>query len=100
MAKYQAETNIILEKLFRLEGKSCTTIILISFCSRVSDAVQERDGCIDCIYLDFIKAFYKVPLNRFLWKMEHVGGIKGKLLQWMKDSSAGREMRTAIRYIN
>jgi hypothetical protein len=38
---------------------------------------------VDVIYLDFQKAFDKVPHVRLLAKLEAVG-IKGKLLDWIK----------------
>ena len=64
--------------------------------SRVIDIVQERDGWTDCIYLDLKKAFDKVPHKRLLWKLEHIGGLGGGLLLWMKDYLVNREMRTTI----
>ena len=56
---------------------------------------QKRDGWVDCIYLDFEKAFDKVP-HKLLWKLEHIGGLEGSLKNWMKDYLKGREMRTVV----
>ena len=53
------EDNLILEKQFGFrKGRSCMTS-LISFYSRVIDEVQERDGWVDCIYLDLKKHLIK-----------------------------------------
>ena len=78
------------------KGRSCTTNLLCYY-SRVVDIIQERDGWADGIYLDLKKAFDKVPHRRLLWKLEKMGGVRGKLLKWMEDFLVGREMRTVIR---
>ena len=71
------------------KGRSCVTNLL-SFYSRVVDKVQERDGWVDCIYLDLKKAFDKVPHRRLIWKLENCGGVQGRLLEWMEDYLIGR----------
>ena len=78
------------------QRKSCVTNLLC-FYSRAVDMIQERDGWVDCVYLDLKKAFDKVPHNRLIWKLQEKGGLGGKLLDWMKDYLSGREMRTVIR---
>ena len=95
--KYLEDNNILTEKQFGFrKGRSCATN-LISFYSRVIDVVQERDGWVDCIYLDLKKAFDKVPHERLLWKLKNIGGLKGNILAWMSDFLIGREMRTVVR---
>ena len=37
---------------------------------------EEMDGLIQ-FFLDIKKAFDTVPHKRLLWKMEHIGGIRG-----------------------
>ena len=71
-------------------GRSCVTNLL-SFYSRVMDITQERDGWEDCIYLDFKKAFDKVLHKRLLWNLEHVGGLKRTLKNWMEAYLKGRK---------
>ena len=66
-------------------GRSCATNLL-SFYTRVIDVVQDREGWVDCAYLDLKKAFDKVPHRKLLWKLENVGELKGSLLKWMKTS--------------
>ncbi|MCP3680120.1 MAG: reverse transcriptase family protein, partial [Gammaproteobacteria bacterium] len=78
------------------KGKSCVTNLL-NFYSRVIDEVQERDGWVDCVYLDLKKAFDKVPHRRLIWKLENFGGVKERLLEWMKDYLVGRQMSTVVR---
>ena len=80
---------------FRQE-RSCVTSLL-SFYTRVIDEVQGRDGWVDTVFLDIKKAFDTVPHKRLLWKMEHIGGIRGTILKWMRNYLEEREMRTVIR---
>ena len=98
--KYLEEENIITESQFGFrKERSCITNLL-SFYSRVIDGLQERDGWVDTVYLDLKKAFDKVPHKSLIWKLEHNGGLKGKVLEWMKDYLGDRQMRTTIRDSN
>ena len=78
------------------KGKSCVTNLLCYY-DRVAETMQERDGWVDSIYLDFKKAFDRVPHKRLIWKLEYIGGIQGHLLKWMQDFLKEREMRTILR---
>ena len=78
------------------KGRSCVSNLL-SYYTRITEKVQERDGWTDSIYLDFKKAFDRVPHQRLVWKLKNQGGIDGKLLRWMKDFLEGRKMRTILR---
>ena len=95
--KYLEENEVITNKQFGFrQGKSCVTNLL-SFYTRVIDGVDKRDGWVDAIYLDIKKAFDTVPHNRLLWKLKYIGGLRGKVLEWMGDYLKDREMRTVIR---
>ena len=54
--------------------------------------IQERNGWADCTHLDFKKAFEKVSHRRLLWKLEHIGGLKGTLKNWMEDYLKGSKV--------
>ena len=89
--------NILTGKQFGFrQGRSCVSNLL-SFYDRVTDTIQGRDGWVDSIYLDFSKAFDKVPHKRLIWKLQHIGGVDGALLEWMSDFLQGRQMSTVIR---
>ena len=77
------------------QGRSCVSNLLC-FYDKVTDSIQERDGWVDSIYLDFSKAFDKVPHKRLIWKLQHIGGVDGALLKWMIDFLQGRKMSTVI----
>ena len=86
--KFLEETNTLLGGQYGFRrGRSCITNLL-SFYFRVIDVTQEREGWVDCIYLDLKKAFDKIPHKRLLWKLENVGGRKDGLLKWMEDFRA------------
>ncbi len=66
------------------EGRSCMTNLL-SYYSRVFNITQERDGWVDCLYLDLKKAFDKVPHKKLLGKTESTRGLKDKAKEWIND---------------
>ena len=80
------------------KGRSCITNLL-SFYSRVVDIIDQKGGWADCVYLDLKKAFDKISHKRLIWKIENIGGIKGRLLEWMKSYLTERKMKTVIRGI-
>ena len=56
------------------------------FCIKLLDRVTEElddGGSVDVIYLDFAKAFDKVPHQRLLRKLEGYG-VSGRLLAWIR----------------
>ena len=50
---------------------------------------------LDVIYLDFQKAFDKVPHKRLLMKLR-AHGIDGEILRWIKGWLPGRKQRVVI----
>ena len=50
---------------------------------------------IDIIYTDFSKAFDKVLHNKLFFKLRSLG-IKGNLLQWIKDFLTNRRQRVLV----
>ena len=50
---------------------------------------------INVIYFDFQKAFDKVPHMRLLARLEEIG-IRGKLLDWIREWLKGRKQRVVI----
>ena len=69
----------------------------MSFYTRISESIQERDGWVGSIYSDFKLAFDRVPHQRLISKLSNNGGVQGKVLQWMEDFLSGRKMRTVLR---
>ncbi len=74
-------------------GRSCLTNLL-SFLDRVSGLVDDGE-CVDVIFLDFAKAFDKVPHLRLIKKLAS-HGIDGKLLEWISQWLTGRTQRVNL----
>ena len=73
--------------------RSCVTQLL----EAMNDftALIENSTCIDVIYMDFAKAFDKVPHQRLLNKLTAYG-IEGKLLNWIANFLYGRCQRVKV----
>ena len=75
------------------KGKSCVTNLL-SFYRSVFEATDNDDNY-DIIYLDFSKAFDKVPHERLLRKIK-AHGIVGKVLNWITSWLKNRTQRVVV----
>ena len=75
------------------KGRSCATNLL-EFLEKVTVAVDGGKPY-DVIFLDFAKAFDKVPRKRLLKKL-HSHGIRGQLLKWIEDWLSGRTQRVVL----
>jgi hypothetical protein len=76
-----------------ISGKSCTTNLL-EFMEVATKAVDEGLS-MDVVYLDFAKAFDKVPKKRLVKKLQ-AHGIDGPLLTWIDAWLTGREQRVVM----
>jgi len=74
-------------------GRSCTTNLL-QFLDKVTEAINEKES-VDVIFLDFAKAFHKVPHKRLLTKVE-ANGLGGKVLRWIEAWLTGRKQRVCL----
>jgi len=75
------------------KGRSCLTN-LISFLDKVTSEVDPGKD-VDVIFLDFAKAFDKVPHQRLLQKLAS-HGITGKLLKWISNWLSNRMQRVCV----
>ncbi|CAB3377302.1 Hypothetical predicted protein [Cloeon dipterum] len=85
------ETNIALpdnQHGFR-ERRSCTTMLLRTLDSWTAAIDKNSGGHVHAIFLDWAKAFDKVPHQRLLSKLQH-HGIDGAALEWLKNFLVGR----------
>ena len=57
---------------------------------------MDKGYSVDVIFLDFQKAFDKVPKTRLLQKLSAYG-IEGKVLCWIADFLSDRKMRIMVR---
>ena len=75
------------------KGKSCLTNLL-SFYKTVYEAADVDDSY-DVIYLDFSKAFDRVPHERLLRKIK-AHGIGGDVYKWIRSWLNNREQRVVV----
>jgi len=69
-------------------GRPCTTNVL-EFLDIVTDVINQK-GNVDVIFLDFAKAFDKVPHKRLLPKLQS-HGIGGQVVRWIAPWLKGRK---------
>ena len=76
-----------------LQGRSCLTNLL-EYLNLLTRLVDEGHS-VDVLYLDFSKAFDKVPHARLIDKLASVG-IGGPVLQWIRAWLTGRMQRVVL----
>ena len=74
--------------------KRSTTLQLLYVLDKPTEIIDDG-GTIDAIYMDFMKAFDKVPHERLLRKVEAYG-IGGSLLGWIRSFLTGRKQRVRV----
>ena len=74
-------------------GRSCLTNLLEFFHDMFS--MYDKSRAIDILYLDFQKAFDKVPHKRLMAKVRS-HGIIGEVADWIEDWLTGRKQRVVI----
>ena len=76
-----------------MKGKSCSTNLL-EFLDKITEAT-DKGTATDVIYLDFAKAFDKVPTERLLRKVES-HGICGRMGTWIRAWLTDRKQRVSV----
>ena len=76
-----------------VRNKSCLTNLLETYDCVIN--LLESGAPVDLIYLDFAKAFDRVPHYRLLYKLESIG-VQGKLLNVIKDFLTNRIFRVSV----
>ena len=88
------DNNLICDTQFGFVEKRSTSLQLLNVLSNWSDAFEEKHH-IDCIYLDFRKAFDTVPHERLLSKLKYYG-IGTSLIKWIKNFLTNRKQSVEI----
>ena len=76
-----------------MKGKSTTTQLTQIF-HLIGESVDNH-GQVDALYLDFSRAFDRVPHHLLLHKIK-MYGFKGNLLKWFTSYLSGRKQRVTI----
>ena len=74
-------------------GRSCLTNLL-DFMEKITSEL-DNGNCVDVVYLDFAKAFDKVPHKRLISKLE-AHGITGKTLRWIENWLSYRRQKVSV----
>ena len=77
-----------------MRNRSCTTNLL-EFLEVITEAADSGKN-IDVIYLDFAKAFDKVPTERLLRKLR-AHGVEGRMASWIRAWLTDRKQRVSVR---
>ena len=94
IVQYLKRNTIIKDSQHGFRSKKSCLTNLLEFMEKVSEQLDSGEP-VDVIYLDFQKAFDKVPHVRLLAKLEAIG-IKGRLFGWIKEWLTGRKQRVVI----
>ena len=94
MILHAKRAKILSKKQFGFVGGRSTVLQLIKVLDDWTRILDE-DGEVDVIYMDFMKAFDKVPHRRLLEKLRCYG-YSGKLLNWMEEFLNGRKQRVVV----
>ena len=98
LLKHLLENNVINSTQHGfLPGRSCLTN-LIEYLEYVTEAIDSGKA-VDCVLLDFSKAFDKVSHNKLLLKLQSVG-IRGKILDWIRNWLNCRKQRVVLNGAN
>jgi len=73
--------------------KSCCTNLLEFF--EAATKSVDAGNLFDVIFLDFAKAFDKVPRERLLEKIQ-AHGVRGNILAWIREWLTGRQQRVVL----
>ena len=76
-----------------VKGRSCLTN-LIEFFEELTRKI-DQDKAVDVVYMDFSKAFDKVPHGRLIQKVKSYG-IRGELVRWVQNWLGHRKQRVAV----
>ena len=92
------DNDLFSEKQFGFLSKRSTVLQLIRVLDIWSE-ILDQGGSFDVIYMDFMKAFDKVPHKRLIYKVEKYG-IKGKVIDWIKDFLSNRTQCVIINNVS
>jgi hypothetical protein len=75
------------------KSRSCVTNLLAAREKWVS--MVDAGKSLDVVFIDFSRAFDKVPHQHLIWKLRKLG-ISGKVLNWLTDFLPGRILRVQV----
>ena len=92
--EYMNKNKLFTNKQYGFISKRSTSLQLLEVLDQWTEALDEGKN-IDCIYMDYQKAFDTVPHRRLLGKLETYG-IKNPILGWIKGFLGDRKQRVQV----
>ena len=88
--------NLIGDSQHGFWNKRICLTSLLDFVAQVTDTYDsDKNKAVDLVYLDFQKAFDKVPHERQMAKYNE-NGIQGDAARWIRNYLAGRRQRVCM----
>ena len=94
IVNHMNENELFSQNQFGFLSRRSTILQLIRVLDIWSE-ILDQGGSLDVIYMDFMKAFDKVPHRRLVHKVEKYG-IKGKVLSWINNFLSDRTQCVVI----
>ena len=94
MLKFLRETSLLSNRQYGFISGRSTTLQLVKVFDQWTK-ILEDGGSLDCIYMDFRKAFDTVPYQRMQTKLTRYG-IKGKVHRWISDYLFNRKHQVIV----
>ena len=92
--KHLVDKNLLSVKQFGFLPERSTVTQLLKYLDECLEKVV-MGGVVDTIYMDFAKAFDKVPHRRLIQKLEGYG-IQGNALDWIKAFLSDRSQTVVV----
>lgn len=94
LVRHLENNNLILDSQHGFRNKKSCLTNLLEFSEKVAGIIDEGDP-VDVVYLDFQKAFDKVPHGRLMEKLR-AHGVGGQVGMWVRDWLSGRQQRVVM----
>ena len=94
IVKHMEEQNLFTDKQYGFMSGRSTALQLLKVMDTWTEAL-DKNLAIDCIYMDYQKAFDTVPHQRLLGKLQTYG-ITGNIHQWITDFLLGRQQQVLV----
>lgn len=91
---HMRKNSLFSNKQFGFISGRSTSLQLLHVLERWTQ-ILDAGGSLDCIYLDFMKAFDKVPHRRLIYKLQHYG-ISNSIIQWIESFLSDRKQRVRV----
>ena len=92
--KHMRDNNIFSKDQYGFIDRRSTTLQLLYILDEWTEILDDG-GTIDAVYMDFMKAFDKVPHERLLSKLEAYG-IGGEVMNWIRGFLTNRCQRARV----